>query len=106
MTPEKIIQNKIMTYFKNLDKQLLPCYVERRQAGGFSYKMGIADLYAVFDGKHIEIEIKDEHGQLRPMQIKWKEQCERRNILHVVVRDVNDIRNFMKEHFPDYKKYF
>ena len=58
MTPEKIIQNKIIAYLKKLEKEGKPIYVERRQAGGFAYKMGIADLYAAINGIHIEIEVK------------------------------------------------
>ena len=55
MTPEKKVQNSIMDYLKQLDKDGLPVMVERRQAGGFSYKMGIPDLYAVVNGYHLEI---------------------------------------------------
>ena len=38
MTPEKKIQNSIIKYFKDLQKQGYPVFIERRQAGGFSYK--------------------------------------------------------------------
>lgn len=89
MTPEKIVQNKVVTYFKKLEKEGKPVYVERRQAGGFSYKMGIADLYAVVDGIHIEIEVKRHGGQLRPMQEKWRDICNAKHILWFCVNDDN-----------------
>ena len=53
MTPEKKVQNEIIKYLKSKD-----VFFERRQAGGFSYKKGIPDLYAVIDGMHIEIEVR------------------------------------------------
>ena len=83
MTPEKNIQNKAMEYLKKLEKEGKPVYVERRQAGGFAYKMGIADLYAVIDGIHIEIEVKRPGGQLRPLQEKWRDQCLAKNIFWI-----------------------
>lgn len=91
MTPEKIVQNKILSYLKNLEKEGKPVYSERRQAGGFSYKMGIADLYAVVNGQHLEIEVKRPGGQLRPMQEKWRDQCKAKNILWVCADSVEDV---------------
>lgn len=99
MTPEKKIQNLIIDYFKNLKKMGLPARIERRQAGGFSYKMGIPDLYAVYNGYHIEIEVKSNNGQLRPMQIKWKEQCIKDNTLYICAKSLDDVKNFMYQHF-------
>lgn len=90
MTPEKRVQNSIVQYLKKLEKDY-PVYVERRQAGGFSYKMGIADLYAVINGKHLEIEVKRPGGQLRPMQIKWKELCQSRNIAWVCAESLEEV---------------
>lgn len=91
MTPEKTVQNKILSYLKNLEKEGKPVYSERRQAGGFSYKMGIADLYAVVNGLHLEIEVKRPGGQLRPMQEKWRDQCKAKNILWVCADSVEDV---------------
>ena len=96
MTPEKIVQNKILSYLKNLEKEGKPVYSERRQAGGFSYKMGIADLYAVVNGQHLEIEVKRPGGQLRPMQEKWRDQCKAKNILWVCADSVKDVSNIVE----------
>lgn len=100
MTPEKVVQNKIYSYLKNLEKNGEKVYVERRQAGGFSYKMGIADLYAVIDGKHIEIEVKRPGGQLRPMQEKWRDRCKAMNILWLCADNLEQVIMFIHEHFP------
>lgn len=90
MTPEKRVQNSIINYLKKMKKEGKPVYVERRQAGGFSYKMGIADVYTVIDGFHIEIEVKAPGGKLRPMQEKWKQQCEENNIFYICSDNVDD----------------
>ena len=78
MTPEKEIQNSIMSYFKKLKASGIDNYVERRQAGGFAYKMGLPDLWVVIFGKHIEIEVKRPGGQPRAtrrsgrgVSLKW-----------------------------------
>ena len=97
MTPEKRIQNKIIAYLKKLEKEGKPIYVERRQAGGFSYKMGIADLYAIVNGLHIEIEVKRPGGSLRPMQEKWRDQCLAKNIFWICEdnEDLSDLKIFI-----------
>ena len=92
MTPEKKVQNSIVSYLKSLEDEGLPVYVEPRQAGGFSYKMGIADLYAVIDGKHVEIEVKQPGGCLRPMQEKWRDKCHAKNILWICATSKEDVK--------------
>ena len=103
MTPEKEVQNKIIKYLKELRKKGYPCYVERRQAGGYSYRMGIADLYAVYNGIHIEIEVKAPGKLMGPMQEKWKKECEDLNIIHIVADNVEDVKNFFKKLIVDFK---
>ena len=99
MTPEKRVQNAIMSYINTLAKQGHPCYVERRQAGGFSYKMGIPDLYAIYAGRHIEIEVKRPGGELRSMQLKQKEKFEKIGALYVCAESVEDVRKLFLENF-------
>lgn len=101
MTPEKVVQNAIINYLKDLMNKGKPVYVERRQAGGFSYRMGIADLYAVIDGKHIEIEVKRPGGQLRPMQEKWRDRCKLNNILWICADSLDDMKDFVCKNFPN-----
>ena len=91
MTPEKRVQNKIIDYLKKLQENGHPLFFERRQAGGFSYKKGIPDLYAVYDGIHIEIEVKKPTGELDVMQEKFRDKCEKLNIIYIAAKKVEDI---------------
>ena len=102
MTPEKAVQNRIIAYLKKLEKEGKPVYCERRQAGGFSYKMGIADLYAVVDGIHIEIEVKRLGGQLRPMQEKWRDVCKAKNIMWICADDAQQVKDFIEKNFKNF----
>lgn len=92
MTPEKKVQNAIVNYLNKLQKAGLPVFVERRNAGGFSYKMGIADLYAVINGYHIEIEVKQPGGEASMMQLKHKARCKQLGILYMCADNVNVVK--------------
>ena len=65
---EKEIQNEILNYLETLEKANFPILHDRRQAGGFNYKMGIPDVWAVINGIHLEIECKAPGKHLRTMQ--------------------------------------
>ena len=99
MTPEKRIQNQIINYLKTLSKEGEPVFVERRQAGGFNYKKGIADLYAVYNGIHLEIEVKAPGGHLSPLQEKWRDKCKNLNIKYCCYDNLQDFKNFIKLNF-------
>ena len=73
MTPEKRVQNKIVDYLHALEDEGFPIFVERRNAGGFSYKKGIPDLYAVINGQHVEIEVKRESVE-SSRQCNWSSE--------------------------------
>lgn len=81
MTPEGQIQTKILVYLKKLQQSGLPLYYEKRQAGGFSYKHGIPDIYGVFDGIHFEVEVKRPGGERRADQVKWEERFKK--VFHI-----------------------
>lgn len=91
MTPEKKVQNKIIAYLKDLQEKGHPLFFERRQAGGFSYKKGIPDLYAVYNGIHIEIEVKKPTGELAVMQEKFRDKCEKLNITYIAARNIEEV---------------
>lgn len=101
MTPEKAVQNKILAYLKQLEHEGKPVISERREAGGFAYKMGIADVWASIDGRHIEIEVKRPGGELRTMQEKWRDRCKAANILWCCCDSILGFKVFIAEHFPD-----
>ena len=102
MTPEKVVQNSIIDYIKKLRAKGHKVKVERRQAGGFSYKMGIPDLYAVVNGTHVEIEVKAPGKSLRPMQEKFRAQCKELNIEWLCADNVDDIKIYFKNRFDMY----
>lgn len=95
MTPEKIVQNAIIDYFVKLENEGLPIMHDRRQAGGFSYKKGIPDLYAVVNGRHIEIEVKRPGGSQSSMQIKYQLKCKMLNIPYVCADCVEDVKKLV-----------
>ena len=97
MTPEKIVQNKILSYLKQLKDNNEPIFYERRQAGGFSYKKGIPDIYFVYNGIHVEVEIKQEHGSLSTMQEKFRDMCKKKNILWICAKDIKDVKEIITE---------
>lgn len=97
MTPEKHVQNAIITYLKKLENQGYPLMHERRQAGGFSYKKGQADLYAVYNGLHIEIEVKAIGGHQSTMQEKWEAKCKSLGIPYLCVDNVQDVINYFNQ---------
>lgn len=99
MTPEKIVQNSIINYLTKLEKEGYPLYHECRQAGGFSYKMGIADLYAVYRGQHIEIEVKRPGGHQSPMQEKWEMRCKQLGIVYVCADSVEAVKAMFIKHW-------
>lgn len=93
MTPEKRVQNSIIKYLSTLSDNV---FYERRQAGGFSYKKGIPDLYAVVNGIHVEIEVKKLGGQLSSMQEKFRDKCYRLNILWICAEDVSEVKELIE----------
>lgn len=97
MTPEKMIQSKIIAYLSKLADEGHPIFYERRQAGGFSYKKGLPDIYVVYNGKHIEVEVKQPGGQLSPMQETWARLFKQLGIIHYVADDVEKFKQFMNE---------
>ena len=63
MTPEKIIQNKIIAYLKKLEKEGKPIYVERRQADEYAVNLGQITLRKIHSSttekiKHIIFVLK------------------------------------------------
>ena len=91
MTPEKRVQNTIVDYLHKWQQCGYPVYVERRNAGGFSYQKGIPDLYAIIDGVHLEIEVKRPGGELTIMQQKFRDRCKQLKIHWCCASCIDDI---------------
>lgn len=84
MTPEKEVQNAIIANLKKMVDQGKPIWFERRQAGGFSYKKGIPDLYGVANGIHFEIEVKKPGGKTTPLQDKFANRIEKCGAIYIL----------------------
>ena len=72
MGNEHKVQDDIIDYLKSLEEAGYPVWHDRRQAGGLGYKEGKPDLYAVFAGIHIEIEVKGIGGSPSPRQLAYE----------------------------------
>lgn len=92
MTPEKKVQNDIILYLKSLN-----VFYERRQTGGFNYKKGIPDLYFVYKGQHVEVEVKKENGSLSIMQEKFRDMCKEKSIKWTCVSSLNEFKTFVEQ---------
>lgn len=99
MTPEKKVQNKIVAYLKHLEDEGYRVWHQRREAIGLSYKKGIPDLYAIIEGRHVEIEVKAPGKELRPMQIKQREILTKAGALYVCCDNFEDFHNFIQDRF-------
>ena len=98
MTPEKIVQNQVLDYLRDLEKQGLPVMSDRRQAGGFSYKMGQADVWASINGRHIEIECKrPSGGEQAAMQMKWEMKCKKANVMYILANNLNSVKEVVEK---------
>lgn len=98
MTPETKVKEDILEYFKKLQNQGIPLFYERRQAGGFSYKKGLPDIYFVYDGIHIELELKAKEGHPSGMQIMWQRKFkELYNIDDYIVESVDEVKQIIEK---------
>ena len=91
MGPEKKIQNKIQKTLKSLG-----IYVERRQISGVGAKKGKPDLWIVYKGHHVEIEIKAPGGELSTMQITQIEKFRLQNVPCIVVESVEESLEYLE----------
>ena len=97
MTPETKVKNDILKYLSSLQKQGQPIFFERRQACGGNYKKGIPDIYAVYKGIHVEIEVKAEKGSLSAMQEKFAIFCRLNQVRWVCARSVDDVAEILDQ---------
>lgn len=89
--PETLIQNKILKYLKSLQDSGEPIFYQRREAIGLAYKKGIPDIYFVYNGIHVEVEVKTPDGELSTMQEKFRDRCKQINILWICARSVKEV---------------
>lgn len=93
---EQKVQNDIERHLKEWQKQGVPIFFEKRQAGGFNYKKGIPDLYVVLNGVHVEFEIKKPNGKPSTMQLLWQKKFkELYNINAYIVESWKEVENIL-----------
>lgn len=85
-TPERKVKKKIIEYLKAHDI----CH-EPREAGGFTYRKGRADLWLVYEGYHVEVEVKAPGGTMSAMQYKWVDYCRQHRVYWCCVSSVEDL---------------
>lgn len=54
---------------------------------------GIADLYALKEGRHVWIEVKTPKGRQSPDQIEFQQMVEANGGIYVVARNVDEVMN-------------
>lgn len=97
-TPEDYVKEDIRKYLGTLSN----CWYDIRQAGGFSYKKGVPDIYGCYYGYHFEIEVKKENGgKTSSLQERQKHILLESGCLYILANDVN----LVKEKFKEVKEY-
>ena len=92
MKAEDKIQASIIRWLKNNN-----IFYMRREAGGFTYRKGLPDLYAIYKGKHIEIEVKDPKGEVSSMQIKQRQKLEEAGAIYILAKSLEDVVNIFQK---------
>lgn len=95
---EKNLLKNVTNFLKKLENEGKPVFWERRQAGGFNYRIGIPDLYVVTNGIHKEIELKDsklKQFEYKPEQVLWQNKFKKVNIESIISNDFEEIKSFI-----------
>lgn len=95
-TEEGKVQQDIINHVNYLEELGNPIFYERRQAGGFNYKKGIPDLFVVYNGIHIEVEVKKPGGEQSSMQEKFERRCKNKyNCPYICVDNLKEFINYL-----------
>lgn len=97
MTPEQRIQERILSMFKAMAREGEPIFWEKRQAGGFTYRKGLPDIYGSYYGRHFEIEVKAKKGRPGAMQEKWEARFRAIGVAYLRTSDPEKVRAFLAE---------
>ena len=95
---EKNLLKNVINFLKKLESEGKSVFWERRQAGGFNYRIGIPDLYVVTNGIHKEIELKDpklKQFEYKPEQVLWQNKFKKVNIESIISNDFEEIKTFI-----------
>lgn len=95
-TPESKVKEDISKYFKERMKRKDHVYYESREAGGYVYRKGTPDQWAVINGKHLEIEIKCNTGKRSGMQMKYELIFNSLGVAYCCVRSLDELIEVIK----------
>lgn len=100
-TEESKLTEKLLSRIDELIKKGYPLYWEHRSgSGGFNYRKGVADLFLVVNGTHIEIELKAKKGKRSTAQEKFAYKCQLRNIPYICSNDLEELKSYIKKFLP------
>lgn len=99
-TPERKVKKKLVDHIKSLQKSGEPIYYEPREAGGYTYRKGIPDLWIAYKGRHIEIEVKAPGGEQSTMQIKWAERLGQLGVECYCIESVSELIEILGKDRP------
>lgn len=94
---ETLLQEKVLKYLKNLQLSGHPLYYDRRVAGTLSYEEGVPDLYLVYNGIHIEVELKVVGGTARTRQEAFERKCKKWGILYIRPDTYKEFTDYMEK---------
>lgn len=95
MTPETKVKNAICKFLLTHEG----LYLERRQAGGFSYRTGAPDVWFVYRGRHVEVEFKAPGGTAGSLQLKHEDKLRAAGSLYWRGHSPDDFERWFAEQF-------
>lgn len=107
MQSEARIQQECYTYFHNNYPNLrgLLCYnlnnSKNRIAGAINFSLGLqagrSDMVYYRKGRAYMIELKTPDGRQSPKQKEWQQKIEAEGFVYVVIRSVDEFKEFLKK---------
>ena len=71
--------------------------MERRIAIGIGYKVGLPDLWGIYNGRHFEIELKGPDGKRSSVQIKREKELTEVGASYAVIDNLEDFKGFLNK---------
>ena len=94
---ETLLQRKVLKYLKNLQETGHPLYYSRRSGEGLAYEEGVPDLYLVYNGIHVEVELKIIGGTVRARQEAFERKCKKWGILYIRPDTYKEFTDYMEK---------
>ena len=92
---EALVKKNIIAYIEKLANEGIKIKSFTRQAGGFNYKNGVPDIYAVLYGFHLEIEVKGIGGTPSSAQLRFERELKDLGCLYVRPGSFNEFKKYL-----------